>query len=57
MTSAEWVFKYIFRSKILNIAIIRHEVWARKQRVDCKLPFIIFEYKHNGCWHQKGFIK
>jgi hypothetical protein len=57
MSGCEWVYRYIFISKVFNIAIIRSEVWAVNQRIDHKLPLILVQYKIKGYWHQKGFIR
>lgn len=57
MGGCEWVYKYIFTSKILNIAVIKNVSWARNQRKEYKLPRILIEYKGDGCWHQIGLFK
>ena len=57
MSEAQWVYKYFFTSKFLNITCIRSDFWAIKAKVDHKFPRLWIEYKWNGEWHRIGFFK
>ena len=56
MSGAEWIYKYVFRTKYLNLAKLKGEDKFLIVAAKNQCPYFIIEYKWRGYWSQIGFL-
>ena len=53
--SEEWIYEYIFITKIFRIAKLKYKFKNKKKEYG--VPYLIYEYKVKGIWNQRTLIR